>query len=125
MKNAIQTATAVLIVIGLAVATHAIASTPPGPAADQTRISPAPHPANAGAKATSAASTHPGRCDKCAVVQTRTTSINSKGHVVHRKRQVMRCPDCRSALANLFRIGQFKHTCSNCGEQAHACDLCR
>jgi protein-arginine kinase activator protein McsA len=61
-------------------------------------------------------------CDKCKVTWVKTPTTGGKGRVLGYSRQKqMVCPDCKSAVENLFASGKFEHTCATCGGNMQAC----
>ena len=58
-------------------------------------------------------------CDKCKTVWvSKPTTLGSPGRTpvtVLRNSKTMTCPDCELAIANFWKTGQMKHTCSHCG----------
>ena len=66
-----------------------------------------------------AAGTEAVMCDKCKTVWVNTpVSIGAPGRmqtVMYRDSKTMTCPECQLAIANFWKTGQMKHTCSTCG----------
>ena len=64
-------------------------------------------------------------CDRCKIVWARvpTTVGGGKSTTVtgYTRQKQMVCPECRSAVHNLFTTGQFRHTCTACGGHMEAC----
>ena len=64
-------------------------------------------------------------CDKCKVVWTKTpiTAGGGKEHAIagYTTQKQMVCPECRSAVHNMFTTGKFQHTCTACGGNMEAC----
>ena len=59
-------------------------------------------------------------CDKCKTVwvMNKPTTLGSPGRmqtVMYRDSKTMTCPECQLAIANFWKTGQMKHTCSTCG----------
>ena len=65
------------------------------------------------------ASTQSATCSKCRInwVKVRRGRRLSG----YRLEQEMECPDCRSAVENLFASGKLKHTCKTCGGEVERC----
>jgi hypothetical protein len=63
-------------------------------------------------------------CAKCQMVWVRRSHNVGKA-TVYRREQAMRCPDCKSAVANFFTTGKWQHTCTTCGENLAECAVCR
>ena len=62
-------------------------------------------------------------CTKCQVTWVRDPQIQKGRPIGYSSHQVMVCPDCRSAVENLFATGQFEHTCNACGGTMQTCDM--
>jgi uncharacterized lipoprotein YajG len=64
-------------------------------------------------------------CDKCKVVWAKeaiTAGGGKSDHVVgYTTQKQMVCPDCRSAVHNMFTTGKFQHTCTACGGDLEPC----
>jgi Zn-finger nucleic acid-binding protein len=58
-------------------------------------------------------------CDKCKTVWVKqATNLGPPGQfrtTVYRDQKKMTCPDCELAIANFWKTGQMKHSCSHCG----------
>ena len=69
--------------------------------------------------APSAAGTEAVMCDKCKTVWVnKPTTLGSPGRMqttIYRDSKTMTCPDCTLAIANFWKTGQMKHTCTHCG----------
>ena len=67
-------------------------------------------------------------CDKCKTVWvSKPTTIGSPGRmqtIILRDSKTMTCPDCSLAIANFWKTGSMKHTCSSCGGTRTHCTLC-
>jgi len=66
-------------------------------------------------------------CDKCKVVWAKvpTTAGGGKSNTVtgYTTQKQMVCPECRSAVQNLFTTGQLRHTCTACGGNMEPCAM--
>ena len=51
-----------------------------------------------------------------------TTGGGKERIVSYRTRKSMDCPDCRTAVDNLFRTGRLEHTCKTCGDALEVCE---
>ena len=68
-------------------------------------------------------------CDKCEVTwvkvpNTGTSGAGGKGSMGitgYSSRKRMACPDCKSAVANMFATGKLEHTCKACGGNMAGC----
>ena len=64
-------------------------------------------------------------CDKCKVVWANepiTVGGGKSDRVVgYTTQKQMVCPECRSAVHNMFTTGKFQHTCTACGGNMEAC----
>ena len=69
--------------------------------------------------ATTTAGTEAVICDKCKTVWvSKPISIGSPGRMqttILRDSKTMTCPDCSLAVANFWKTGSMKHTCTHCG----------
>lgn len=63
-------------------------------------------------------------CAKCQTVWVRRSREYGKA-TIYRNEQVMACPDCKSAVANFFATGKWRHTCTACGDQLSKCAASR
>lgn len=63
-------------------------------------------------------------CAKCQMVWVRRAELINKT-TVYRNEKVMKCPDCKSAVANFFTTGKWQHTCKACGENLSECAVCK
>lgn len=64
-------------------------------------------------------------CDKCKAVWVQASEHKwRKGgpRIVYRSKKVMTCPDCASAVENLFKTGKLEHTCQSCGGTIEMCE---
>jgi len=68
---------------------------------------------------TAAAPSEAVMCDKCKTVWvTKRENMGAPGRfqtTVLRSSEEMTCPDCELAIANFWKTGQMKHSCSHCG----------
>jgi hypothetical protein len=69
-----------------------------------------------------AATSQPAACDKCKTTVQRVPIRSQSRTVGIRHPRRMDCPDCRSAIQNLFAGGEFKHDCNACGPSVEVCD---
>lgn len=64
-------------------------------------------------------------CDKCKVTWVKVPITPGGGKdnriIGYTSRKQMVCPDCNSAVANMFATGKFEHTCKACGGNMRAC----
>ncbi len=66
-------------------------------------------------------------CDKCETTWVQTSNINTAGGgrvtsiTGYSKTAKMVCPECKSAVANLFATGKMEHTCTACGGNMTGC----
>ena len=67
-------------------------------------------------------------CDKCEVTWVKVPNTSpgaggkgSMGITGYSSRKRMACPECKSAVANLFATGKFEHTCTACGGNMSGC----
>lgn len=62
-------------------------------------------------------------CDKCQTTWVRTSQRQGTKVATYKSRQAMTCPDCKSAVANLFTTGTLQHTCTSCGGTLRHCEV--
>lgn len=73
------------------------------------------------------ASTEGIACDKCKTTWVRTADVSpgpgGRGTTIkgYSDRKQMVCPECKSAVANLFATGKMEHTCTACGGNMTGC----
>ena len=67
-------------------------------------------------------------CDKCKTVWVKQPvgigGPAGRNAVMYRDSKTMTCPDCSLAIANFWKTGSMKHTCSSCGGTRTHCTLC-
>lgn len=63
-------------------------------------------------------------CSKCQVTFINVPEANDKNRVIaYSKKPEMVCAECRTTAENFFKTGQFKHTCSVCGDTMDMCPM--
>lgn len=64
-------------------------------------------------------------CDKCETTWVKVPQAQSGRMgapiIGYSDRKQMVCPECKSAVANLFATGKFEHTCTACGGNMSGC----
>jgi hypothetical protein len=63
-------------------------------------------------------------CAKCQMVWVKQPHQVGRA-TIYSQKQEMRCPDCKSAVANFFTTGKWKHTCKTCGDNLSECAACK
>jgi hypothetical protein len=61
--------------------------------------------------------------DKCKVTFVKVPTVDGGKPTVtgYATRKQMVCPDCKSAVQNMFATGKFEHTCTTCGGNMSGC----
>lgn len=63
-------------------------------------------------------------CDKCKTTWVQVPTTSGKGTISgYSPRSQMVCPECKSAVANMFATGKFEHTCAACGGNISGCAM--
>lgn len=62
-------------------------------------------------------------CDKCKTVWVQQPGGDPHKPWTIRTGKAMVCPDCKSAVSNLFATGKMEHTCKACGSDLQRCDV--
>jgi hypothetical protein len=63
-------------------------------------------------------------CDKCKTTWVRTPQRQGTKVTTYKSRQVMTCPDCKSAVANFFSTGKLEsYKCISCGGELQTCEV--
>jgi len=60
-------------------------------------------------------------CPKCKVVWVEMTDLDDPYRMSTVQKQVMKCPDCESAVIHFFKTGELAHACSTCGSELVHC----
>ena len=60
-------------------------------------------------------------CDKCNVTWVKSPREHRGRVVGYSNRKQMVCPECKSAVQNLFATGKLEHTCTACGGNMSGC----
>lgn len=61
-------------------------------------------------------------CPKCEMVWIETLDMNDPYMTTMISEEVMRCPDCESAIAHFFRTGELRHYCDSCEATLWYCE---